>query len=329
MVRLRCTKTVPVVLLLISAVPLSILISLELSTSTSAYPYRSRGWLRECAKWDDLGRRFLITTYSDGGLAQIRVPPESEGEDAPPFEEEVVLRDADVAGNTSLGLAIDRVRGRVLVVYADPNRFHHGALAAYRVDTWDRIFLTWLALPGDEPSLADDVAVDAEGNAYVTDAISSKIWKVGPDGDLLSTIRSLVFYQRKQWYRKVIGLNGIVYHPNGYLLVVHTLGGDLFKVDVKTQEVSLVNLVGGSLLFGDGMEILSPTKIVVAGSWPSGRVVESIDDWGSGKVVGRYVGLVHRMATAATVKDGKVYLGHLFGAGKHVIVEAVFDGVGG
>ncbi|KAM1207735.1 hypothetical protein ACFX15_007918 [Malus domestica] len=46
---------------------------------------------------------------------------------------------------------------------------------------------------GGEKSFAEDVAVDAEGNAYVTDCTASKIWKVGADGKLLSTIRSPLF----------------------------------------------------------------------------------------------------------------------------------------
>lgn len=126
----------------------------------------------------------------------------------------------------------------------------------------------------------------------------------------------------------MVGLNGIVYHPNGYLLVVHTLSGNLLKINIgKGDEVKLVN-VTGSLLFGDGMELLSPTKLVVAGN-PS-RLVETNDDWETGSVVGKvFSGATHRLVTAATVKDGKVYLNHLFGLGypkkKHVLAEAVFS----
>lgn len=171
------------------------------------------------------------------------------------------------------------------------------------------------------------MAVDDDGNAYVTDTKANKIWKVGLNGELLSVIRSNIFVPNKEWYRNFVGLNGIVYHPNGYLLVVHTAGGYLFKVYTKTEEVRVVR-VTGSLLLGDGLELLSPTKLVVAGT-PSARILESSDDWNTAAVTARFIGPLHRIATSATTKEGKVYINHLLGLGigrrTHVLVEADFS----
>lgn len=177
-----------------------------------------------------------------------------------------------------------------------------------------------------ESSFADDVAVDEDGNAYVTDIMGSKIWKVSPDGEPLSIIKNGTFTQRAGTANNLIGLNGIVYHPNGYLLVVHTSGGDLFKVDPRTGGVGVVK-VRGSLKRGDGLELLSPTRLAVAGM-PS-RLVESSDDWETASVTGRYVGPAHRVGSSATVKDGDVYVNHIFGFGlgskkTHVLAKAVF-----
>lgn len=176
--------------------------------------------------------------------------------------------------------------------------------------------------------MADDVAVDADGNAYVTDAKSNKIWKVGLKGELIRVIRHPLFNERKEWYNNLVGLNGIVYHPDAFLLVIHTSTGALYKIEIggDGELVTKVKLVSGSLVFGDGIELLSPTQLVVAGT-PSGRLVESLDRWATAKVVGKYKGPMHRIATSATVKDGKVYLSHLLGGlppRKHVITEAVF-----
>ncbi|GMN52305.1 hypothetical protein TIFTF001_021459 [Ficus carica] len=181
---------------------------------------------------------------------------------------------------------------------------------------------------GDEKAFADDVAVDGEGNAYVTDIKGNKIWKVGADGKLVSIIRSPLF-TAKEWYKNLVGLNGIVYHPDGFLLVIHTFSGNLLKIDLSMGEevVKLVKVVGGPLTFGDGIELLSPTKLVVAGN-PSARLVESSDGWETASLVATFYGPKHRLATAATVKDGRVYLNHLIGMGypkkKHTLVEAVF-----
>ncbi|KAL6978272.1 hypothetical protein U1Q18_019941 [Sarracenia purpurea var. burkii] len=322
-----CSIKFFLLLFLISAVPIAFLISLETAKpATHVYQYHSAGWLRESGKWDDLNRRFLVSLF-EGGIGQIQVPENHSP--ATVLEEVPVVRDADLAGNGSLGLVIDRPRNRLLVAIADVFGNRYSALAAYDLTTWDRLFLTHLSYPEDEKSFADDVAVDAEGIAYVTDAKASKIWKVGAKGELLSTIRNPLFTP-KQWYKNLVALNGILYHPNGYLIVIHTFSGNLFKVNTEKgdhEEVKLIQVAGGPLTFGDGLELLSPTTIVVAGN-PT-RLVESSDDWETATVVGKFKGPIHRLTTAATVKEGKVYLNQALGLGypkrKHVFVEAVFS----
>ncbi|KAG0498008.1 hypothetical protein HPP92_002699 [Vanilla planifolia] len=321
----RCGGRAAALLILATAIPVALIASLERRATAvpGSLSYRSGGFIRETAKWDPPRRRFLISTFFDGGVAEIRLPGGRESAD---IVEREVVTDADVAGNASLGIAVDLKRDRFLVVYADLLHFRSAALASYDLQSGQRIFLTSLCGPDDELSFADDVAVDEVGNAYVTDATANKLWKVGSNGELLSVIRSSVFAQKKGWHRNFVGLNGIVCHPNGYLLVVHTAGGYLFKVDTLTEEVSLVQ-VTGSLLLGDGMELLSPTKLVVAGT-PTARVVESSDDWKTAKVTAKLVGPLHRMAASVTVKEGKVYISHLLGLGfrrrTHVLVEADF-----
>ncbi|KAF7804924.1 Six-bladed beta-propeller [Senna tora] len=320
-----CSPKFLAFLVLLSAVPIGIIISLELAKpATHVYHYHSSGWFRECAKWDDHHRRFFVSFF-EGGFGQISVP-EAAAEEV--LEEVPLVKDVDLAGNASFGMAIDRPRNRLLVVHADLLGNRYSALAAYDLSTLKRLFLTQLAAPSDGRLMADDVAVDAEGNAYVTDVIGNKIWKVGAEGKLVSIIKSPLF-SAKEWYKNLVGLNGIVYHPDGFLITIHTFSGNLFKIDLAkgSEEVKVINIVGGSLSFGDGIELLSPTKLVVAGN-PSARLVESSDGWDSASVVATFSGPKHRLATAATVKDGKVYLNHMLGIGypkkKHALVEAVF-----
>ncbi|KAF2304782.1 hypothetical protein GH714_037945 [Hevea brasiliensis] len=321
-----CSTKSLIFLFLLSAIPIAFIISLELAKPTThVFHYHSSGFFRECAKWDDLNRRFIVS-FLDGGVGEIHVPDDYSPDSV--LQEVTVVKDVDVAGNSSLGIVVDRPRNRVLVVIADVLGNKYNGLASYDLSTWERLFLTVLSGPNDEKSFADDVAVDAEGNAYVTDARSSKIWKVRKDGEFLSIIKNPLFIQ-KEWYKNLVALNGIVYHPDGFLIVIHTFTGNLFKIDVtKGDEVKLIKVSGGSLSFGDGLELLSPTTLVVAGN-PSGRLVESSDGWKTASIVAKFKGPAHRLATAATVKDGKVYLNHMIGMGypkkQHAIVEAVFS----
>ncbi|OAY48763.1 uncharacterized protein LOC110615479 [Manihot esculenta] len=321
-----CSAKSLIFLFILSAIPIAFIISLELAKPTThVFHYHSSGFFRECGKWDDLNRRFIVA-FMDGGVGEIRVPDDYSPGTV--LQEVTAVKDVDIAGNSSLGIVVDRPRNRLLVVNADVIGNKYSGLAAYDLSTWQRLFLTHLSGPNDEKSFADDVAVDAEGNAYVTDAKASKIWKVGKDGKLLSVIRNPLFIQR-EWYKNLVALNGIVYHPDGFLIVIHTFSGNLYKIDIaKDDEVKLIKLNGGSLSFGDGLELLSPTKLVVAGN-PSARLVESSDGWETATVVAKFKGPAHRLATAATVKDGRVYLNHMVGMGypkkKHAIVEAVFS----
>lgn len=124
---------------------------------------------------------------------------------------------------------------------------------------------------GKEITFADDVAFDAEGNSYVTDARGNKIWKVDVNGKLVYTLKSPLFTP-PGWFNNLVSLNGIVYHPDVFLIVIHTFSGLLYKIDltdghISYDKVSVIKVTNGTLRFGDGLEILSPTKIVVAGTY--------------------------------------------------------------
>lgn len=140
-----CSTKFLFVVFLLSAIPIAFLISVELAKPTShVYHYHSSGWLRESAKWDDLHRRFLVS-FMSGGIGQISVP-----EDLSPdavLEEVQVVKDADLAGNASLGLLVDGPRNRVLLVSADVIGKRYAALSAYDLSTWKRLFLTQLSGP--------------------------------------------------------------------------------------------------------------------------------------------------------------------------------------
>lgn len=139
-----CSPKFLVIFFLLSAIPIGYLISLELAKPTThVYHYHSTGWLRECAKWDDLNRRFLVS-FLGGGIGEIPVP---EDEDHKVLQEVAVVKHVDLAGNASLGLVIDRPRNRLLVATADVKGNRYGALAAYDLSTWERVFLTQLSGP--------------------------------------------------------------------------------------------------------------------------------------------------------------------------------------
>jgi hypothetical protein len=141
-----CSTKFLFLLFLLSAIPIAYLISLELATPpTHVYNYHSSGWFRECAKWDDLNRRFLVS-FLEGGVAQLSLP-DHEDPHSSVLNELVVVKDVDLAGNASLGIVVDRPRNRLLLVTADVLGNLYGGLSAYDLSTWQRLFLTHLSGP--------------------------------------------------------------------------------------------------------------------------------------------------------------------------------------
>lgn len=290
--------------------------------------YSSKGWMRESFVWDEENKRFLVSNM-EGGVGEIRL--QNGGSDGGGLREETVVKDLEYLGNGTLGLQIDPIRNRLLVVIADPFGLRYSALAAYDLKTWERLYFTKLCGP-ESITHANDVDLDPEGNAYVTDTKQNIIWKVSSDGSTVSVLSNPVFAsQSSKLFFKGLGLNGIVYHPDGFLLVVHMCSGAIIKSSLDGVDVTVVNM-SSSMVLGDGLVLLSPEKMVVVGT-PSARLLESRDGWKSAQLTHRYVGPMHRFATAGTIKNGKVFVNHMFGFGfgngKHIITEAIFRPLGG
>lgn len=133
--------------LLLSAIPIGTFIILERAKpGTHVYHYHSSGWFREDAKWDSQHRRFIVSFF-EGGIGQVKLP-EDESESSA-LEEITVVKEAHLAGNSSLGIAIDHPRNRVVVVNADVFGNGYGEVAAYDLSTWNRLFLTQLSGPSE------------------------------------------------------------------------------------------------------------------------------------------------------------------------------------
>lgn len=94
----------------------------------------------------------------EGGIGQI--PVSDDHSPASALEEIPVLKDTNVAGNSSLGITIDTPRNRLLVAVGDVFGNRYGGLAAYDLNSWDRLFLTHLTRPGTLLNLYDWLIFD-------------------------------------------------------------------------------------------------------------------------------------------------------------------------
>jgi len=157
---------------------------------------------------------------------------------------------------STFGLKLDPAGKYLWICASDPNHSQYKSASTYRkmgkliaidIQSGKKIKEIDLAAlyPGDH--FINDMAIDEKGNLYLTDSYSPVIYKVDADG------KAGVFTTNNLFKTTDVGLNGIVYHKNGYLLVDVNSEGKLYKVDLKVPSkvtpVKISNFFPGA----DGM----------------------------------------------------------------------------
>ncbi|CAN8266948.1 unnamed protein product [Cochlearia groenlandica] len=274
------------------------------ATNLHVISFRSPGLYPEGLTWDPSGQHFIvgslhsrtINSVSDAGVVQT------------------LISDLDLPENsTILGLTVDSTNRRLLAtINSLPPLLPFTALAAYDLrEGGRRVFLSALpSLPGDDEDIArdiaNDVAVDYNGNAFVTNSAKNFIWKVDRDGSATIFSRSPMFNSQPvspdadAGFRDC-GLNGIVYNSKGYLLVVQSNTGKMFKVDEESGTARLVLLNGGDLLAADGMARRRRDGTIMVVSQKKLWLIKSQDSWSEGVIYDEVDLDVEGFATAVTV----------------------------
>lgn len=203
---------------------------------------------------------------------------------------DTLISDPTLPENVSvLGLTVDSVNNRLLAnIHAVAPLPEFNALAAYDLRTRQRLFLS--PLPSDDVSdgtrqIANDVAVDFTGNAYVTNSAGNFIWKVNAQGEASIFSKSRAFTAQpvdRDLPYSFCGLNGVAYNSKGYLLVVQSNTGKMFKVDAEDGTARLV-LLPEDMHFADGIAIRSDGVVLVV-SHKTLWFLKSQDSWGEGAV---------------------------------------------
>lgn len=180
------------------------------------------------------------------------------------------------------GLKVDKARKRLIVCNGPFNGTN--GLGAYDLNTGSRIFFADLSalLPG-EPIFINDVALDPQGNAYVTNSFSPVIYKVTREGN------ASIFFQNGALALQPgeFGFNGIQYDERGFLLVAFS--NQIIKIPMSNQaSYSIVQL--DAPIFPDGLLLSKDGKQLVVvhntGGTPDDKVVSFIsnDAWKSGSL---------------------------------------------
>ena len=211
-------------------------------------------------------------------------------------------------GRVAIGLALDG-QGRLFVAGGQA-----GAIAVYDTGTGQ---LLLEAANGLAPNtFLNDVAVSPSGDAYFTDSFNPALYRVpaaaipagvGTPAPAPTTDALEVFVDFTTTGFDLVqpgfNANGIVATPDGrYLLIVQSNTGNLYRVDAATAETIQVDLGGGSLPGGDGLELDGQTLYVVR----EGQItVVTLDaDYASGTVGSSFSDLSFAVPTTLARYDG-------------------------
>ncbi len=227
---------------------------------------------------------------------------------------ETFIKDKNLAAVT--GVYVDAKRKRLLVVSGNAgNPINKSTeafvayLGVYNLTTGARLKGVNLneLLPKGAPAFANDIAVDDQGDIYVTDSFSPVIYKV--DG---KSYEASIFSQQDKFAVPAgsFGLNGIVY-TKGYLIVSKTDSGELIKVPLSEPNTSTI-INAPKYIWADGLEFDKDDNLVVVvngnGESPGAKTLSTKDNWNSATQISSYpTDAIASTTTAALASDGNVY----------------------
>jgi hypothetical protein len=278
--------------------------SVRFDTAGSALAVRQPALYPETLEYDAAHDTFLVSSMRDGAIYRV----DAAGVVSP------LVRDARLC--SVLGIALDAERGRLWAVNSDlgasrrPSASGPRQLAAvgvYDLASGAPIAYVDLAPLVSGPHLLNGIALDAAGNAYVTDSFSPAIYRVDAGG------QPSVLIQSEQFAGEGINLNGVVVHPGGYLLVIKKSEGALFKVPLDRPADFTRVAIAAPLFGGDGLIRVGERGLVIVANQVPGAAsnaafaLSSSDGWASARLdASRPLGDVY--PTTGVVRDGDLYV---------------------
>ena len=258
-------------------------------TAGQAYP--------EGIAWSAPHQRFFVSSIHQGVIGQV-----TQNGHYTPF-----IRDDKLV--SSVGLQFDAKRNLVWAAVGDlgnsvrssaATQGKLAALAAYDATTGERRAYHDLGRLVDGAHFANDLALDDHGQVYVTDSFSPVIYRLDAQGTASVFVRSDCFTGEG------FNLNGIVWHPDGYLLVNKHNSGELFRINTTgTPEIRRV-LLPEALKGADGLLLLAANRLAVVQNAGADRVVELVsrDGWQSASLVSAHKTAGSFPTSAARVGKG-------------------------
>ncbi len=205
---------------------------------------------------------------------------------------EVFLPGGEDGRTTAVGLDVDRA-GRLFVAGGSS-----GFVFVY--DTQRGSLLAALEAGG---GFFNDVATTRSGDAYFTNSLIPVLYRVSQDASGAYVVEEWLDLEGTAIeYVEGFNLNGIVVTPDDrYLIVVQSITGKLFRIEIATGDVVEIDLGSTTLTAGDGLALWGRTLYVVRNSFGEIAVVRLSSQVTSGVQVATITDPSFRFPTTADI----------------------------
>lgn len=258
----------------------------------------------EDLRYDAQTDSFFVGSFREGAIYQLDV----DGNATLRFEDDRLI--------SVLGNQLDRTRDRLYAVTADINggtkkSAKVGNLAGLMVfDLKTNEVVGYVDLGSLVPGsrhMGNGIAMDDEGNIYVTDSFASTIYKITPN------LEASVFLTSDEFNSDGIGLNGLVYHPEGYFVVVKKDDGRVFKIPKEKPELFSEIELEKPIKGADGVTFVNKQEILVVANRVPGSLTNSIfalssdDNWETARIAKQKV-MGDIYPTTSSIRQGVIYV---------------------
>ena len=230
-------------------------ISLVENTDLDSLSIFQNNLFPESVEYNPTTEQFLLSSLTEGTIFTTN----NEGNVSSVIEDDRFI--------STVGLAIDEENNRVFIANSDlgssinsspETEFQIAALGIFDLSTRELIdYVDLGSLRPGEPHFANDIDVDDDGNAYITDSLSPIIYKVAPAGT------PSILLENDQFAGEGFNLNGVVAHPDDFLLVSDSNDGLLYKVPLDNPEQFTQVRLEETLLNADGLLLADEDELIV------------------------------------------------------------------
>ena len=230
---------------------------------------------------------------------------------------------------STTGILVDKQNNQLLVCNAHTGFNVQGSkenigrvagLAIYDLETKEeKAYHNLASLAPQEGHFANDVTVDNKNNIYITDSFSPNIYKISDKGE------KEIFINNPLWdvNQGEFGLNGIVYHSKGFLIVAHYAHAKLYKValdgskDITEITFSQEDLnLTAKISHIDGLQLFNEHTLILVSNNLSGSDngnavynLNSQDNWSTASI-DKVMLTTQTSPTAVTTVGNESYLLH-------------------